>query len=62
MLRLNWGEIGADNLRVRKVVAHLDRPVANARGHVEDGPRRRLLRQWRKEKPVIEEFPESLGL
>jgi hypothetical protein len=47
-LRLNWREVGAGNLRLRKLVAHLNYPPAGARPNVEHSSWGVVFAEWRE--------------
>lgn len=62
VFRLDGRQVRGDDLRIAKHVAHLDGPVAHARGHVEDGPRRLRGRKGREEQPVAQEPLDGFAL
>lgn len=59
---LNGRQVSGDDLGASEQVAHLNGPVAHARGNVEDGARRLRGLKWREEQPVSQEPLDSLAL
>lgn len=55
-LGLDRRQVRADHLRRGEQVAHLDGPVANTRGHIEDELRRVRWGERGKVDPAVEEF------
>ena len=62
LFRLNRRQIRGNDLCAGEQIAHLNSPVAHARGNVEDVSRRSRLGERCKEEPVVEDQAQCLSL